>query len=374
MLAVSGAPLWAEGKNRPDPSKARLGTWKPKPGELRKFAKAIAGRYSGSFDDPADGAGALPRVRDFQLWSEPNLSTYLTPQFRGTKPVGARHYRRMLRSFYVGINSVSKRNRVVTGGTAPYGDEPGNSAGRASPALFWREVLCLRGRKLKKRPCKKPAKFDVLAHHPINVGNPERRALNADDVSTPDIGKLRRILRKAQRTGRALPRKPKKPIWATEIWWDSRPPDPNGVPERKHARWLAQSLYLLWAQRVERVVWFLIRDQAENGSFAIGGQSGLYTNGGEPKLARRAFAFPFVAVSRGDTARLWGVAPRKGKAQIERRRGGAWRRIKTVRAKGRSRVFVAEARVPRGAKLRAVQGAVRSVPFENQVTRAKIGG
>ena len=262
-LLVTGAPLWAEGKNRPsDTSKARPGTWKPKPGELKKFAKAVAGRYSGSFDDPGDTAGVLPRVRDFQLWAEPNLATYLTPQFRGKKPVGARHYRRMLRAFYKGVHSVSKRNRVVTGGTAPYGDVPGNKAGRTSPALFWREVLCLRGEKLRKRRCQKPARFDVLAHHPINVGNPQRRALNADDVSTPDIGKLRRILGKAQRSGRALPRKPRKPIWATEIWWDSKPPDPNGVPERKHARWLAQSLYLLWQQRVERVVWFLIRDQA----------------------------------------------------------------------------------------------------------------
>jgi hypothetical protein len=375
MLLVTGAPLWAEGENRPsDTSRARLGTWKPKPAELREFAKAVARRYSGSFDDPGDGAGVLPRVRDFQLWAEPNLSTYLTPQFRGKKPVGARHYRRMLRAFYTGVHSVSERNRVVTGGTSPYGDVPGNGAGRTAPALFWREVLCLKGERLKKRPCRKPARFDVLAHHPINVGNPRRRALNADDASTPDIGKLRQILGKAQRSGRALPRKPKKPIWATEIWWDSRPPDPNGVPERKHARWLVQSLYLLWQQRVERVVWFLIRDQAENGNFAIGGQSGLYTHEGEPKLARRAFAFPFVADRRRGKVKLWGVAPGKGKVQIERKRGGEWRRMKAVRAKGGSRVFVGTATVPRRAKLRAVQGGKRSVPYDNQVKRAQAGG
>ena len=373
---MSGAPLWAEGKNRPsDTSKARPGTWKPKPSDLKKFAKAVARRYSGSFDDPADAAGVLPRVRDFQLWAEPNLATYLTPQFRGKKPVGARHYRRMLRAFYKGVHSVSKRNRVVTGGTAPYGDVPGNKAGRTSPALFWREVLCLKGEKLKKRRCQKPAKFDVLAHHPINVGNPQRRALNADDVSTPDIGKLREILRKAQRSGRALPRKPRKPIWATEIWWDSKPPDPNGVPERKHARWLAQSLYLLWQQRVERVVWFLIRDQAGNGNFAIGGQSGLYTYDGEPKLARRAFAFPFVADSEARQGEALGCRAAQGegadRAQGAAASGGA---LRPCRAKGGSRVFVGKIRAPRGARLRAVQGDERSVPYQNQVNRAKAGG
>ena len=364
LIAVSNAPLWAEGKNRPPSGEAPLGSWKPKPGELKKFAKAVARRYSGSFDDPGDGAGKLPRVRDFQLWAEPNLSTYLNPQFRGRKPVGARHYRKMLRAFYAGIHSVSKRNRVVTGGTAPYGDIPGNKASRTAPALFWREVLCLKGQKLRKRRCKKPAKFDVLAHHPINVGGPERRALNADDVSTPDIGKLREILRKAQRSGRALPRKPKKPIWATEIWWDSRPPDPRGVPERKHARWLAQSLYVLWRQRVERVVWFLIRDQAANGNSAATGQSGLYTSAGEPKLARRAFAFPFVADRRGGKTKLWGVAPSKGSVRIERKRGGGWKRIRMLRAKGGSRIFIGKVRVRRGATLRAVQGNERSVPYE----------
>ncbi|MGB6426091.1 MAG: hypothetical protein WBF18_12505, partial [Solirubrobacterales bacterium] len=225
-------------------------------------------------------------------------------------------------------------------------------------------VLCLKGQKLKKRLCKEPAKFDVLAHHPINVGGPGRKALNPDDISTPDIGELRRILVKAQRTGRALPRKPKKPIWATEIWWDSKPPDPQGVPQKRHARWMAQSFYLLWKQRVERVVWFLIRDQAANGNFAASVQSGLYTNDGQPKLARQAFAFPFVADAGKGATKLWGVAPARGKVKVERKRAGGWKRIKTLKAKGGSRVFTGRARVKRGSKLRAVQGGALSVPYK----------
>ncbi len=366
MLLVTGAPLWAEGRNRPaDTSGAPLGTWKPRPAELKRFAKAIARRYSGSFDDPRDAVGPLPRVRDFQLWAEPNLSTYLNPQFEGKKPVAARHYRKMLRAFYAGIHSAPGKQRVVTGGTAPYGDVPGNDSQRTQPALFWREVLCLKakGRKLKKGRCKKPAKFDVLAHHPINVGGPFRKALNGDDVSTPDIDKLKRILRRAKRSGRVLPRG-RKPIWATEIWWDSKPPDPRGVPDAKHAAYVAESFYVLWRQGVERVVWFLIRDQRQNGRTHGGTpESGLYLLDGEPKLAARAYAFPFVAdKSRRGRTRLWGVAPQRGRVSIQRRSGRGWKTIKRTRAKGSSRVFQARTG-KRSGRFRALQAGDRSLTY-----------
>ncbi len=46
------------------------------------------------------------------------------------------------------------------------------------------------------------------------------------------------------------PRGPKR-LWATEISWDSSPPDPQGVPIAEHARWLEQALYVLWSQGVD---------------------------------------------------------------------------------------------------------------------------
>ena len=365
LLLVTGAPLWAEGKNRPsNTSKAPLGSWKPKPGELKKFAKAVARRYSGSFDDPGDGAGVLPRVRDFQLWAEPNLSTYLNPQFRGRKPVGARHYRKMLRAFYAGIHSVSKRNRVVTGGTAPYGDIPGNKASRTAPALFWREVLCLKGQKLRKRRCKKPAKFDVLAHHPINVGGPERRALNADDVSTPDIGKLREILRKAQRSGRALPRKPRKPIWATEIWWDSRPPRPEGGAGGQACP-LARAVAVRAVDAAGRAG-RLVSDSRSGRERQLRRHRAV----GPLHERRRAEARPSrlrVSVRRRPPTRqdeALGSGAAQGECADRAQARGGWKRIRTLRAKGGSRVFTGKAGVPRGATLRAVQAGERSVPYE----------
>ena len=50
------------------------------------FATAAAGRFSGSF-------GGHPRVRYWGVWNEPNLSTFLQPQYRGGRPYSPLLYR-----------------------------------------------------------------------------------------------------------------------------------------------------------------------------------------------------------------------------------------------------------------------------------------
>jgi len=65
----------------------------------------------------------------------------------------------MLNAFYAGIKSVSKSDKVLTGGTAPYGDLPGGA--RVPPATFWQTLLCLRGHALRKAACPDPAHFDI---------------------------------------------------------------------------------------------------------------------------------------------------------------------------------------------------------------------
>ncbi len=352
MLLVTGAPAWAEGKNRPGFDKAHAGTWKPNAKRLGDFGTAIAKRYSGNFDpDGALGQPALPRVREFQLWAEPNLATYLTPQYKGKKRTSGDLYRKMLRGFYKGIKRAPGKATVVTGGTAPYGDlDPGGT--RTQPVAFWRDVLCLKGqRALEPQKCK-PAKFDVLAHHPINVGAPSRHALSPDDASTPDIGRIRRVLDKARKTNRVEPGGP-KPIYATEIWWDSKPPDPDGVPERKHANYLADSFYLLWKQHVRKVIWFQIRDQECTPTCGSTPQTGLFLRNGNPKLAADAFRFPFVAERRGKSSVfVWGLAPNGGDVAIQRKQGGNWHKVAEVHAGG-NRVFAKKIRLRGNSQLRA---------------------
>ena len=74
----------------------------------------------------------------------------------------------------------------------------------------------------------------MFAHHPYSVSAPRRHALSRNDISVPDVSRLTRAVSQAVKRGTARPRK-RKPLWITELGWDSRPPDPNGVPARRHA-------------------------------------------------------------------------------------------------------------------------------------------
>ena len=371
LLTISRAPAWAEGPGRPSLAAPPgvfappAGTWLPQPAELRAFARALAARYSGHFVDPSRPAGGvLPRVRYFEIWSEENLALDLNPLWEGSKPVAATHYRAMLNAAYAGIHRAQPNARVLVGGLAPYGDtRPGGF--RIPPVAFWRALLCLRGSRLRPVRCPHPAHFDIAAHNPIDVWGPARGAVQPLDVSTPDIGRLTRIVRRAVRAGRALPARP-KPFWAPEIWWDSKPPDPHGVPLRRQARYLAQSLFVLWRQGVSAVVWWYLRDQAPGAAgFAATQQSGLYFRDGRAKPALRAFRFPFVAGrGKGGRVLLWGKAPRAGGLVVERRTLGGWAPLARLRA-GPRRVFLGRATVGArgGLTLRARQGRQTSLPW-----------
>jgi hypothetical protein len=331
LASFTGAPRWAEGAGRP--ADAAAGSWRPDPHALEDYGAALARRYTGTFPDPARPGRTLPRVDAFQVWNEPNLDKYLSPQWSGGRTFAPAHYRRMLSAFYRGVKSVRPAALVVTAGTAPFGDYVADGH-RIMPARFVREMLCLRQttRGLRGRACPTPARFDVLAHHPYSVGFPRRHAINGDDVSIPDIGKLTRLLRAAERTGGALPRKRHR-MWVTELSYDSSPPDPLGVPVARQARYLEESFYLLWRQGVDTITWFLIRDQLPQPSYAASNQSGVYFDDGRPKPAQQAFRFPLVAERAGSgSLRVWGRAPLAGTLRIERLTASGWQVARVVRA------------------------------------------
>ena len=362
VLSLTGAPGWAEGRNRPAVSpRAPAGTWKPSPARYRDFARALGRRYSGSFRDPGTGS-LLPRVRYLQGWNEPNLARYLSPQWerRGRRFAAASpgHYRRLQNAFYDGVKAANPGATVITAGTAPFGDPRVNGL-RLAPARFIRQLLCVRGRgRPVARRCPK-VRFNAFSHHPYSVGGPTRRALNPDDVTVPDLRKLTRPLRAAQRRGTVRPRG-RKALWVTELSWDSRPPDPRGVPAARQARWLQGSFSVLQRQGVEAITWFHLRDEPRGEGYPFTFQSGVFFRGSSiesdrPKPSLRAFRFPFTAYRSGARARLWGLAPRRGRVVIEARRGGRWRVVKRLRAR-RGRGFKGRLRTARGTRLRARQG------------------
>lgn len=203
---------------------------------------------------------------------------------------------------------------MVAAGTAPYGEDPGGE--RSRPLRFWREVFCLKGRKklrgAKCPPRPKRAHLDIMAHHPINTsGGPNRSAIHPDDVSSPDMAEIQRVLRTAEKRHRALPGG-RRAIWATEFWWESNPPDRvQRWPLNQHARFIAETMYLSWKAGARAAIALQIRDAeyTEESRFNRNA-TGAYFFNGEPKPALRAYQFPFVADRRNRRrVKVWGKAP-----------------------------------------------------------------
>lgn len=358
LLTTFSAPRWAEGPERP-PQELR-GTWRPSPEALGAFAQALATRYSGHYPDPSNPTAALPRVPYFEVWNEPNLDTYLSPQWEGGTSVGAALYRPLLNRFYASVKAAQPGATVIAGSLAPFGDPPGGH--RTPPVLFLRDLLCLEGGILRKTACPERARFDALSDHPIAVGPPKESAASPLDASTPDLGRLTRVLRKAELV-KTVPPRERRPIWVTEFWYDTNPPDPQGVPLRTQARWYEQDLYSFWRQGARVAITLQIRDSPVGRSYSTSNQSGVYFLDDTPKPSWKAFRFPFVAHREGPfEVGVWGMAPHRGKVVIQAWRAGGWKIMTTVRAVPGT-PFTADVRLLRFAKLRARIGREISLPW-----------
>jgi hypothetical protein len=375
LLTIAGAPAWAEGAGRP--SSVPADTWKPNPSDLADFAQAVAARYSGGFDPDGSGpAPPLPAIQALEIWNEPNLNGYLTPQYEGTTAVGAELYRKMLNASYAAVKAVSPQTRVVAAGAGPYGDPPGYGVPerrRARPVLFWQQLLCVhpvKGKAKKKKKvkyvrtagCPAPVRFDLFGFHAINTsGGPLRSAINPNDASSADLDRVARVLRGAERAGTVLPGR--HPIWTTEMWFDVA--NRSTVPLE---RWLPQALHLLWKEGASVVINWTIRDVATgNVGTGVGPvRSGIFYADGRPKPAFTAFRFPFVT-ERLDKRRLlaWGKAPAGGKLVIQRRQRGRWIAARKLNV-GQGAVFTAKLPLLGKQRLRAKVAGNQSVVWNQR--------
>jgi hypothetical protein len=353
VLTIYDAPTWAEGSHVP--AGTQPGTWRPSPAQFAAFATAVAIRFDGRYPNPASPGSTLPRVSAYQAWDEPNLDYYLSPQWvkSGGKwqPASPRIFAAMENAFYAAIKKASSSNFVVMGGTAPFGDPPGGQ--RMQPVAFYRSLFCLSGRvALKPTVCPDPVHFDALDHHPYSIAGPLWHAENADDVSIPDMYKIARVLKAAERARHVLPAG-SKAMWATEIEWDTDPPDPHGVPIQRQARWMEQAFYVLWSQGVGTVMWLDIRDSPPIPNYASTYQGGLYFLNGKSKPDLIAYRFPFVTTRlRGNEVEVWGRAPTSGTLAVERKSGSQWRVVRRLHV-GSHHVFESALLLSGSANLRA---------------------
>jgi hypothetical protein len=374
LLVVSRAPAFAEASDRWP--YAYPGSWAPDPVAFGQFATAVARRYSGSFPDPSTPGSALPRVRLLQAWNEPNLARYLEPQWivrngrwSAFSPLV---YRQLLNAFYLAVKAVEPSDVVLTAGIAPNGDPAG--IGRMTPVRFLREMLCLQDD--THAACPDPAHFDVLAFHPLSFESPDQPAGSSQEVAISDIAKLTSLLARAQRAGTALPRA-HKPVWATELNWESDPPAARGVPAALQAKWVSRALHRLWVAGVGLVDWQFLVDPYPDlllatptgGLAGVSRPGGLYSPGpggdlatARPKPFLRGFELPFdpLRVDRRHV-RVWALLMGPGQAASLQRqaRAGSWQTIARLRS-GRDGVLNALVTIAGSMHLRLQSGALVS--------------
>ncbi len=294
LFSIWGTPSWAnKGKGLAHaPTQAR---------DLRNFAYAAAKRYGGTYVPVVPAATgtttttttpstdtALPAVRNWLAWNEPNNPIFLNPQYKrvGTgkkarwvaqSPID---YARICNAVYSGVHATLIRaEKVACGGTGPRGN---NNPKATRPSIG--PIPFLKGAKKAHL-----ATFDAWAQHPY-YGSPSEKPSYVPKTNRGKLGKIAPpvelgnindlIKLVTQLYG-------SKRIWITEYGYQTNPPDRAfGVSWAKQALYLKQAYAIARKNpRIDMMLWFLLRDQKELG----GWQSGLMTFAGVKKPSFNAF-------------------------------------------------------------------------------------
>ena len=206
----------------------------------------------------------------------------------------------------------------------------------------------------------------MLSHHPYSVGGPTRKALNADDVSVPDLDKLVDAAAPAPSARGASAAPGVTPSGSPSSRGTARRPTRSAFPTQQQARWLEESLYVLWRNGVDTVIWFLARNQGPDAVLRrhlpvrhLPARRDAQALGDGVRVP--VFAEPVA----GGKTRLWGKAPAAGRVVVQRRAKGRWVSVASFHATAAGRVFTATTRRRAGTKFRARAGAMTSLMWPN---------
>lgn len=330
MSPAGPAPEWALTCSKTEKRKygKTKGTCKPSPKEYAAFVTALGTRYSGTYQDE-NAPGTLPRVKQWSIWNEPDLPSWLSPQIvrsgRTQIDVGAMVYRNLayaaLGAFKATGHTIPN-DLILLGETAPIGGAGAN----ATPSQFYHGVFCqdLRGHKLRGKAAKalgckgrlKRMAVSGVAHHPYTRGAfsnllAKQKPGNATIAYIP---RLLRILHDGVRAGVLSPAAARKIYW-TEFGVSSRPPASagKGVPLATQAEWINQEQFISYLSgAIQATVQFQLSDDAGL-STASGGkgtfQTGLRFVSNSPKPSFNAYRVPlYVMDIGGGRLQIWGGA------------------------------------------------------------------
>ncbi len=136
----------------------------------------------------------------------------------------------------------------------------------------------------------------------------------------------------------------------------------GGFPLDVQARWVEQTLFLLWKAGASAAVDLQIGDTADRPTVHAGFQSGVYFSNGQPKPSSSPSASVRHRADRQEKIRAWGKAPAGGTLRIERLKGGQWVTIRQIQV-GAGAVFVAKLKLRGKHVLRAELGGNQSLAW-----------
>jgi hypothetical protein len=361
ILTPTGfTPSWAGGCGSGHERQA----CRPNATEFGKFVAALGKRYSGSYHDENEGGGALPAVKRWSMWNEPNLKGWLKPQAvrRGGRliPVAPHLYRNLATAGIKALQATGHGgDQIMLGELAPLGQKTASAA--TAPVTFWQEMLCLgsNGRPLTgsartSRGC--PAKFpkfaiNAVSHHPYNRGgasSPLTRG-NPGDITLATISRLQQVLAQGARAGR-IPGS--LPIYYTEFGFQTNPPDRTfGMSLSRQAEYINESDYIAYRNsHIASVAQYELYDEADLGSF----QTGLRFVGGKAKPSYAAYRLPVYVVRHGSKVGVFGqVRPAAdGSSEtvlIENRSGRKWNVVKTIQVSSQKGYFLVNTKYRSGS-------------------------
>jgi hypothetical protein len=296
------APRWASGSSP---------VVRPKSSDFRRFVQAVGTRYSGTFvPSPPDPLGTPPpQVTLFSVWTEPNLFSWLSPQYAHGRPTSPKIYRQLVRAADDGLAASGHgSDELLIGELLPFARSGEAGSRKVRPIEFLRELACVdgqyhpyKGKVAKARGCSnfKPIPGTGLAYHPYTLpGGPDVATPNKDDASITELSRVVRALDKLSNRHRL--ESSRMPIWISEFGFQTNPPDRYQTPIKKVPGFLGQSEWL--AYRNPRVVSYsqypLIDDPIKGGG---GFQSGLRKHDGKKKSqVYKAFQLPLFVERRSD--------------------------------------------------------------------------
>jgi hypothetical protein len=380
LVNIGGpAPDWAVKK-----STSPAGVYRPNAAEFGQFAKAVGTRYSGSYTPsrPPPGAGggggqpcltapiipcggsadasslvggligspspspqaqssaaALPAVRTWSVWNEPNLPVFLLPQRSSSKshfPVSPTLYRSLYLQAHAGLEgSGHGSDTILMGELLPVGKSSKTPRSSIRPLEFLRELACVdrrlrsyRGRSAKVRRCKgfKAIPMSGVAYHPYALaGGPTKRPPNRDDATIGTLSRVTQLVDRLRARHRfAGPRR--MPLWLTEFGVQTDPPDYLfGAPIKRVPTYMGMSERLSYRNsRVLSYSQYPLVDDHSNSGFQSGlrflngkAKPGVYAEYQLPIFVRRSGSgvewFGGVRAATGGEVTLYSRVGKKGK-------------------------------------------------------------